>query len=81
MNILHKEKTNKNYWRSRRKTNKGTFLFSKDFLYEEPKYKLNKIVEMENKYHRNDLIYEIGNKKREKTYDFEKLRTIKYFER
>ena len=56
-------------------------MFPKDFLYEEPKYKLNKIAEMENKHHRNDLIYEIGNKKKEKTYDFQKFRTIKYFER
>ena len=58
-----------------------TSLFPKDFLYEEPKYKLNKIAEMENKHHRNDLIYEIGNKKKEKTYDFQRFRTIKYFER
>ena len=32
-------------------------LFSKDFLNEEATYELNKIVEMENKINRDDLIY------------------------
>ena len=31
-------------------------LFSKDFLNEKPKYKLNEIVKMENKFDRHDLI-------------------------
>ena len=44
-------------------------------------YKLNKIVEMENKLDRNDLIYETSNKKKDKTYDFQKFKTIRSFGR
>ena len=39
-------------------------MFSKDFLNKEALYELNKIVEIENKLNRDDLIYETGNKKR-----------------
>ena len=63
-------KTDKNDWRERRKTNKGTWKqsqkkldtdqkliassFSKDFLDEEAKYWLDKIAEIENKLSRNN---------------------------
>ena len=42
---------------------------------------MNKIVEMENKPKRDDLIYKTDNKKKDRTYDFQKLKTIKSFER
>ena len=42
-------------------------MFSKDFLNEEAIYELNKIVEMENKLNRDDLIYKTGNSKKDKT--------------
>ena len=54
-------------------------MFPKDFLNEENKYELNEIVEMENKLNRNYLIYKTGNKKKEKTYDFQKFTTIRSF--
>ena len=57
------------------------FLFSKDFPNEETTHELSKIVETENKIDRNDLIYETGNKKKDKTYDFQKFKTIRSFER
>ena len=40
-----------------------TFSFSKDCLNEEAIYELNKIVEMENKLIKDDLIYKTGNEK------------------
>ena len=43
-------------------------LFLKDFLNEEATYELKKIVEMENKLYRDDLIYNAGNKKKDKTW-------------
>ena len=58
-----------------------TSLFSKDFLNEEATYELNKIVEMENKLNRNYLTYKTGNKKKDKTYDFQKFKTIRSFGR
>ena len=36
---------------------------------------------MENKLDRNDLIYKIGNKKKDKTYDFQKFKVITSFGR
>ena len=54
-------------------------LFSKDFLNEEATYELNEIVEMENRLNRDNLIYETGNKKNSKTYDFQKFKTIRSF--
>ena len=36
---------------------------------------------MENKLDRNDLIYKIGNKKKDKAYDFQKFKTIRSFGR
>ena len=47
-------------------TNKKSIasLFSKNVLNEEPTYELNKIVEMESKFNRDDLIFKTSNKKR-----------------
>ena len=56
-------------------------LFSKDFLNEEATFELNKIVEMKNKLNRDDLIHKTGNKKKDKTYVFQKFKTIRSFER
>ena len=61
--------------------NSIAFLFSKDFPNEEATRELNKIVETENKLDRNDLIYETGNKKKDETYDFQRFKTIRCFER
>ena len=55
-------------------------MFSKD-LNEEVTYKLKKIVEMENKLNRNGLIYKTGDKKKVKTFDFLKLKTVRSFVR
>ena len=54
-------------------------MFSKEFLYEEATYELNKIVEIENKIDGKELIYKTGNKKKDKTYDFQKFKTIRFF--
>ena len=51
-------------------------MFSKDFLNKAATYELNKIVEMENKLDRNDLIYK---KEKDKPYDFQKFNTISSF--
>ena len=56
-------------------------MFSKDFLYEEATYELNKIVEIENKIDGKELIYKTGNKKNDKTNDFQKFKTIRLFVR
>ena len=56
-------------------------MFSKDFLNQETTYELNKIVEMENKLNRDDFIYKTGNKKKDKIYDFQKFKTIRFFRR
>ena len=50
-------------------------LFSKDYLNEEASYELNKIVEMENKLDRKYSIYKTGNKKKDKTYNFQRFKT------
>ena len=49
-------------------------LFTNDFLNEEATYELNIIVEMENKLNRDDLIYKVGNKKKDKTDNFKHLK-------
>ena len=54
-------------------------LFSKGF--QEATYELNKIVDMENKRNRDNLIYKTGNKKMDETYDFQKFKTIRTFGR
>ena len=43
-------------------------LFSKDFLNEQATYELSKIVQKENKVNRDQLNYNVGNKKKHKTY-------------
>ena len=86
-------KTNKDDWRPRRRTNKGTWKQSqkkildtdqksiKNFLNEKATYELNKIVEMENKLNRDNLISKTGNYKKDKTYDFQKFKTTRSFRR
>ena len=49
-------------------------LFPKYFLNEKATYILTEIVEMEYKLHRNDLIYETGNKKKDKDMIFKSLK-------
>ena len=56
-------------------------LFSKDFLNEGATYELNKSVKMKNKQNRDNLIYKTGNKKKNKSYDFQKCKTIRSFGR
>ena len=56
-------------------------MFSKNVLNEEPTYELKKIVEMENKLNRDDLIFKTSNEKKDNTYDFYKFKTIWSFGR
>ena len=56
-------------------------LVSKDILNDEAKYELNIIVERENKLNRDGLIHKAGNKEKDKTNDFQKLKTIISFGR
>ena len=56
-------------------------MFSKDSLNEEGTYELNKIVEIENKLNRDNLVYKTGNKKKDKTYNFQMFKTIWSFGR
>ena len=56
-------------------------MFSKDFLNYKATYELNKIVELENKLHRDDLSYKTANKKKDKTYNFQKFKTVTSFGR
>ena len=69
---------NKQQQQKTESTNKKSIasLFSKNVLNEEPTYELKKIVEMENKLNRDDLIFKTSNKKKDKTYDFYKFKTI-----
>ena len=60
---------------------KWVSFFSKDFLNEEATYEFNKIVDMENKIDINYLIYKTGSQKKDKTYDFQKFKTIRSFGR
>ena len=53
--------------------NKINFKFD---LFEEPIYELNKLIEMEQNINRDDLIYQIGNEKKDKTCDIQKFKTI-----
>ena len=54
---------------------------SKNYLNEESTYELKKIVEMENKLNRNNLICKAGNKKKDKMYDFQMFERKRYFGR
>ena len=49
---------------------KSTKFFGKKILNEEAKYQLNKLVEIEKKVSKDDLIYKTINNKRDKMYDF-----------
>ena len=51
----------------------------KSLLNEEAIYKLSNIVEMENKFDRNYLLYKTGNRKKGKTYYFKKFEAIRSF--
>ena len=56
-------------------------MLSKDSLNEEVTYELKKIeIEIENKLYTDNLIYKTGNKKKDKTDDFQKFKTIRSFE-
>ena len=63
------------------KTESIVSLFSKGFLNEEASYELNKIVGMGNKLNRDNLCYKTSNEEKGKTYDFQKLKTIRSFGR
>ena len=54
-------------------------LLSKELLNEEATPELNKILEMENKLKRNNLINKTGNKKKDKIFDLKMLKTIRSF--
>ena len=56
-------------------------MFSKDFLTEEAINKLIKIVEIEQKINRGNLIYKTDDKKKDKKYDCQKFKAIRYFRR
>ena len=53
----------------------------KDFLHKEATYELKKFLEIKNKLNRDNLIYKTGNKKNDKTFDFQKFETIRSFGR
>ena len=63
---------NKQQWYKTESINKKSIasLFSKNVLNEEPTYELNKTLEMESKFNRDDLILKTSNKKKDKTYGF-----------
>ena len=49
-------------------------LFSNNFLNKEAIYELNKVIEMENKLNKDDLIHKTGNKKKKKHMVFKSLK-------
>ena len=51
-------------------------MFAKHFLTEEAKDELIKITEIEKDYNRDDLIYKICKKKKEKRFDFQRFTAI-----
>ena len=51
------------------------------FLAAEARDELNKIMEIEQEVNGYDLIYKTGNKRKDKTYDFKKFKTIRSFGR
>ena len=57
------------------------FFILKDFLHKEATYELKKFLEIKNKLNRDNLIYKTGNKKNDKTFDFQKFETIRSFGR
>ena len=56
-------------------------LFAKSFLSTKAIYEFDKIKKTEQKIKRNYLIHKTGNKKRDKTYDFQKFKKIRSFGR
>ena len=57
-----------------------TSVFSKTFLAEEAIYELKKKTkEIGQTINRDDLTYKTGNKKKDKTYDFDRIKTMRYF--
>ena len=56
-------------------------LFSNDFLYVEARDKLTKITQKEKEINRDHFIYKTGNKKKDKTQDFQSFKTISTFGR
>ena len=54
-------------------------LLSKEFLNEEATPELNKILEMENKLNRNNLINKTENKKKDKIFGLKMFKTIRSF--
>ena len=54
-------------------------LLSKEFLNEDVTPELNKIVEMENKLNRSNLINKTENKKKDKIFDLKMFKTIRSF--
>ena len=58
-----------------------TGLFSKHFLSEKAVYEFNEIKEIEPEINRDDLVHKTGNKKRDKAYGFQKLKTKRFFGR
>ena len=58
-----------------------TALCSKNFLTEEAIHELSKIKEIEQKIDRDGFIYETGDKKKDKTSNFQKFKTINFFGR
>ena len=58
-----------------------TNVFSKTFLGEEAMYELKKTKEIGQTINRDDLTYKTGNKKKDKTYDFDRIKTMRCFGR
>ena len=54
-------------------------MLSKELLNEEATPELNKILEMENKLKRNNLINKTENKKKDKIFDLKMFKTIRSF--
>ena len=54
-------------------------MLSKEFLNEETTPELNKILEMENKLKRNNLINKTENKKKDKLFDLKMFEAIRSF--
>ena len=53
----------------------------KTFLGEEAMYELKKTKEIGQTINRDDLTYKTGNKKKDKTYDFDRIKTMRCFGR
>ena len=54
-------------------------MLSKDFLSEKAIYELKKIKEIKQELDEDDSIYKTSDKKKDKTYDFQKFTTIRFF--